>query len=178
MVRTMSKGMLTDQSVTLRPWSAADAATIVECVDGDPELAKWLDQVPQPYTLADADAYIAGLDEQAFAVTDTASGRVLGSIGLRRNDDGVGEIGYWIRADARGMGTSTRALVLLAHWALTDEGLARVHLRADVENVASRRVAEKAGFRLEGIMRSARWNARLERRVDWAIYALLPEDIA
>lgn len=170
--------MLTDQSLTLRPWSAADAATIVECIDGDPELTKWLDQVPQPYSLADARAYVAGLEEQSFAVTDTASGRVLGSIGLRRNDDAVGEIGYWIRADARGGGTMTRALVLLARWALTGEGLARVQLRADVENAASRRVAEKAGFRLEGIMRSARWNARLERRVDWAIYALLPEDIA
>ena len=81
--------MLMDPSLTLRLWSPADAETIVECVDGDPELTKWLDQVPQPYTLADADAYVAGLGgEQAFAVTDTASGRVLGSIGLRRNDDG------------------------------------------------------------------------------------------
>lgn len=174
----MTPLVLTDQSLTLRPWTAADAAIIVECVDGDPELTKWLDQVPQPYTLADANTYVAGLGEQAFAVTETASGRVLGSIGIRKNDDGVGEIGYWIRAEARGKGVMTQALVLLARWALTDEGLARVQLRADVENVASRRVAEKAGFRLEGVMRSARWNARLERRVDWAIYALLPEDIA
>jgi RimJ/RimL family protein N-acetyltransferase len=170
--------MLTDQSITLRAWTVEDAAEIVACLDGDPEITKWLDLVPQPYTLEDARVYIAGLGEQAFAVTETASGRVLGSIGLRRDDDGVGEIGYWIRAEARGSGTTTRALVLLAHWALTDEGLARVQLRADVENTASRRVAEKAGFRLEGIMRSARWNPRLERRVDWAIYALLPEDIA
>jgi RimJ/RimL family protein N-acetyltransferase len=170
--------MLTDQSLTLRPWTAGDAADIVQCVDGDPEIAKWLDQVPQPYTIEDARAYVTGLGEQAFAVTETASGRVLGSIALQRNDDGVGEIGYWIRAGARGSGTMTRALVLLATWALTEEGLARVQLRADVENTASRRVAEKAGFRLEGIMRSAHWNARLGRRQDWAIYSLLPEDTA
>jgi RimJ/RimL family protein N-acetyltransferase len=178
MVRAMSTRTLMDQSLTLRPWTTADAATIVECVDGDPELTKWLDLVPQPYTLEDAQAYVTGLGEQAFAVTETASGEVLGSIGLQRNDDGVGEIGYWIRAEARGRGAMTQALVLLARWALTEGELARVHLRADVENLASRRVAEKAGFQLEGIMRSAHWNARLERRQDWAIYALLPGDIA
>lgn len=170
--------MLRDQSLTLRPWSVDDAAEIVRCIDGDPEITKWLDQVPQPYTLEDARGYVSGLGAQAFAVTETTSGRVLGSIGLQPNDDGVGEIGYWIRATARGSGTMTRALVLLAAWALTEEGLARVQLRADVENTASRRVAEKAGFRLEGIMRSAHWNARLGRRQDWAIYSLLPDDVS
>ena len=73
---------------------------------------------------------------------------------------------------------TTRAVALLARWALTEGGLARVQLRADVENVASRRVAEKAGFKLEGILRSARWNSRLGRRVDWAMYSLLPGDLA
>jgi RimJ/RimL family protein N-acetyltransferase len=156
----------------------ADAAAIVEGINGDPEIAKWLDQVPQPYTLEDAHAYIAGLGEEAFAVTDVASGRVLGSIGIRRSEDDVGEIGYWIRGEARGRGTTTRAVTLLARWALTEGGLARLQLRADVENVASLRVAEKAGFKLEGVLRSARWNARLERRVDWALYSLLPEDLS
>jgi RimJ/RimL family protein N-acetyltransferase len=174
----MTPRALTDQTLTLRPWNGADAAVIVECIDGDPEIAKWLDLVPQPYTLQDAHAYVTGIGEQAFAVTDTASRRVLGSIGLQRNDDGVGVIGYWIRADARGGGTMTRALALLARWALLDAGFARLQLRADVENTASRRVAEKAGFQLEGIMRSAHWNARIGRRQDWAIYSLLPKDIA
>jgi RimJ/RimL family protein N-acetyltransferase len=151
----------------------------MECIDGDPEIARWLDQVPQPYTLADARAYIGGIGETAFAVTDADSGRVLGSIGVRFSEDrDVGEIGYWLRADARGRGFVTRALVLVSRWALSREGVARVQLRADVENVASRRVAEKAGFRLEGVLRSAHWNARLGRRQDWAMYSLLPGDLA
>jgi ribosomal-protein-alanine N-acetyltransferase len=173
----MTAPRLTDQTIALRPWTEADAASIVECIDGDPEISRWLDQVPQPYTIEDAHAYVAGLGEGAFAVTDTASGRVLGSIGIQRNDDSVGEIGYWIRAEARGRGTTTSAVVLLAHWALAEGGFARVQLRADVENVASCRVAEKAGFTREGVLRSARWNARLGRRVDWAMYALLPDDL-
>jgi RimJ/RimL family protein N-acetyltransferase len=174
----MTELLLSDQSLTLRPWGKADAAEIVACVDGDPEITKWLDQVPQPYTLADALAYVEGLVEQAFAITDSTSGRILGSIGLSPITNGVGEIGYWIRADARGRGVPTRALTLLARWALGRDDVERVQLRADVDNIGSRRVAEKAGFRLEGVLRSAYWNPRLDRRVDWAMYSLLPGELA
>jgi RimJ/RimL family protein N-acetyltransferase len=171
---------LTDGVVTLRAWRKQDAPAIVECMNGDPEIARWLDRVPQPYTLADALAYVDGTvaDEQGHAVTDSSSGRVLGSIGLGRENDGVCEIGYWVRADARGKGAMTRALVLLSRDALTRDGVERVQLRADVENAGSRRVAEKAGFTLEGVLRSAHWNARLGRRQDWALYSLLPSDLA
>ena len=174
----MAAQSLTDPIVTLRPWSAEDAEAIVECIDGDPEIERWLDRVPQPYSLEDARAYIAGLGEEAFAITETGSGRILGSIGFGLVGDGVSEIGYWIRADARGRGCTTRAVVLLARWALAREDVARVQLRADVENEPSCRVAEKAGFRLEGVLRSAHWNPRLSRRQDWAMYSLLPGDLA
>jgi len=178
----MSATSLSDPTVTLRPWSEADATAIVECIDGDQEISLWLDQIPQPYTLADARAYIAGTTgnarESRFGVTDATSGRVLGSIGSTWNETGdVAEIGYWLRADARGSGVATRALRLLVPWALA-EGAQRVQLRADVENTASRRVAEKVGFRLEGVLRSAYFNPRLGRRQDWAIYSILPGEHA
>jgi RimJ/RimL family protein N-acetyltransferase len=166
-----------DGVLTLRAFQRSDSDSLVECLDGDPEIAAWLDQVPQPYTRADALAYIGGVGENSFAVTDAATGRIFGSIGVRFNETGdVGEIGYWMRSEARGRGFMTRALLLAARWAF-EHGAARVQLRADVENVASRRVAEKAGFRLEGVLRSAHWNARLERRQDWALYSLLPDEL-
>jgi RimJ/RimL family protein N-acetyltransferase len=71
----------------------------------------------------------------------------------------------------------TRAVRLVSRWAF-ERGAARLQLRADVENGASRRVAEQAGFRLEGVLRSAHWNARLGRRQDWALYSLLPDELA
>ena len=175
----MDEPALTDGVVALRPWRRQDAPAVVECLNGDPEIAIWLDQVPQPYSLSDALDYIGGLGEQAFAVTDAADGRVLGSIGVRWNERrDVGEIGYWSRSDVRGRGVMTRALVLISRFALSHEGAARVQLRADVENTASRRVAEKAGFTLEGVLRQAHWNERLGRRQDWAMYSLLPGDLA
>jgi RimJ/RimL family protein N-acetyltransferase len=173
----MAAESLTDRVVTLRPWRDGDAAAIVECVDGEPEIARWLDRMPQPYALEDARAYIAGSEERSFAITDAETGRVLGSIGLGPLEDGVGEVGYWVRRDTRGHGVATRALVLLSRWALGLEGVARVQLRAGAENAPSRRVAERAGFQLEGVLRSAHWNPRMRCRQDWALYSLLPGDL-
>jgi len=169
---------LSDGIVTLRPWTEADAPAIVECIDGDEEITRWLDAIPQPYRLEDALAYIGGLGEQAYAITGAETGRVLGSIGVRWNESrDVGEVGYWLRADARSGGVTTRALLLVSRWALSRDGVARLQLRAAVENAASRRVAEKTGFRLEGVLRSAHWSAPLGRRVDWAMYSLLPGEL-
>jgi RimJ/RimL family protein N-acetyltransferase len=168
--------MLTDGVVLLRSWQHADAPAIVECIAGDDEMAGWLDRLPQPYRLEDAQFYIEMEGEEKFALTDAASGRILGSVGLRWDrDESTAEIGYWMRRDARGRGLMTRAVVLLARYAF-EQGAARVFLRADPENVASCRVAEKAGFTKEGVLRSAHWNPRLQRRQDWAIYSLLPTE--
>jgi ribosomal-protein-alanine N-acetyltransferase len=171
--------VLSDGIVTLRSWEAADAPAIVECIDGDEEMASWLDRLPQPYTLADAEVWLAMTGEQKFAVTDADSGRLLGAIGLRwKEEDELGtvEVGYWLRRDAQRRGYMTRALLLASRHAF-GAGADRIYLRADPENVASCRVAEKAGFTREGVLRSAHWNPRLGRRQDWAIYSLLPGEL-
>jgi RimJ/RimL family protein N-acetyltransferase len=167
---------LSDDIVLLRAWTEADAPEIVAAIDGDEQIALWLDQVPQPYRLEHALAYVRGEvtpDETRWAVT--VDGRIAGSIGTTPKGADVWEIGYWVRADARGHGYMTRALALVSRW-LLEQGVARVQLRADTENVASCRVAEKAGFTRDGILRSAHWNERLKRRQDWAMYSLLPDD--
>jgi RimJ/RimL family protein N-acetyltransferase len=92
-------------------------------------------------------------------------------------DQGVVEVGYWTAAPARGRGLTTRALRLICRWLLEDVGAERVQLRADVENEGSLRVAEKAGFVREGVLRSSGVNPRLGRRVDYAIYSLLPGEL-
>jgi RimJ/RimL family protein N-acetyltransferase len=170
---------LTDGTVTLRPWTAGDVRVLVECLN-DPEIARWIDQIPQPYTEADARAFLAGGTDAfaRFAVTDADDGRVVGGVGVHRVEaPGVAEIGYWARAEARGRGLTSRATALAAQWVMRAHGVERVQLRAEAQNAASRRVAEKAGFRLEGILRSADWSPRLQRRCDWAMYSLLPEDL-
>jgi RimJ/RimL family protein N-acetyltransferase len=93
-------------------------------------------------------------------------------------DEGVAEIGYWIAEPARGRGVTTAAVRLAVPWAFgTEPRLQRLQLRAAVENHGSNRVAEKAGFTREGILRSAHWNARLGRRVDWVMWSLLRSEL-
>jgi len=164
-----------DGVVEIRPWSESDAGELVVCLDGDVEITRWLDRIPQPYRVTDALAFIRGTAESTFAIVDLSNGRVLGGIGLRWTED-VAEIGYWVREDARGRGVTTRALVLATGLAL-EQGAARVQLRADIENLASRRVAEKVGFKPDGVLRSAHWNPRLGRRQDWVMYSLLPGEL-
>ncbi len=172
---------LADGAVVLRPWVEADAPELAACIDGDEEIARWLDRIPQPYFEESALAFIrgeAGVErESRFAIADATNGRLLGAIGAAWSEEhDVAEIGYWLRADARGGGAMTCALRLVAGWALAN-GAARVQLRAAVDNAPSRQVAERVGFRLDGVMRSAYWNPRLERRLDWAMYSLLPGEL-
>jgi [ribosomal protein S5]-alanine N-acetyltransferase len=108
-------------------------------------------------------------------VTDGPSGRLLGGIGLRLPADGIGEVGYWVRRDARGRGVATRALDLVARWALEEQRLIRVQLTAEPGNVASQRVAEKVGFRREGLLR--RYLKIGGERRDGVMFSLLREDL-
>ncbi len=163
---------LADESVLLRPWREEDVPAIAAAC-ADPEIARWT-SVPEPYGEEEARAFIAGAHELAFAVVDASSGQLLGAIGLERLEGRRGEIGYWIARGARGRGVAPRALRLLSRWALAEGGFARVQLMTEPENRASQRVAEKAGFRREGILRSY---AELKgRRRDFVVYSLLPGD--
>jgi RimJ/RimL family protein N-acetyltransferase len=171
---------LSDGVVALRRWKDEDAPAIARiCADG--ELVRWLDSLPSPYTEDDARAWIAHgeagwrgeADHTPLAIVSTEGGEVLGSIGVTWHGDEVAEVGYWVALEARGRGVATRATRLVARWVLGDLGFERLQLQADPRNLASCRVAERAGFTLEGTKRSARWNERQRRRIDLNQYALL-----
>ena len=79
---------------------------------------------------------------------DRAGGRIVGSIGLFHADWEVrsAEIGYGVGSGSRGNGYATEALAAVSRWALAEGGLQRVWLTANVDNVASVRVAEKSAM--------------------------------
>lgn len=86
-----------------------------------------------------------------------------------------GHIGYWCARPARGRGVMTHALRLLCRYAFEELALERLELFTDPENVASQRVAEKAGFQREGILRSHLPYPDGRRR-DSVMFSLLPDD--
>ena len=183
----MRKVTRTDGRVTIRPWRKQDEDALVRRIN-DPLVAAFLDQLPHPYTAADARAWVALADERwragtmaAFAVELERAEGAIGGVGVHffeGLDAGAAEIGYWVAEEARGRGVATAATRLATAWAFESRGdLVRLQLRADVENEASNRVAEKAGFTREGVLRAARWNARLGRRSDFAMWSVLRDEV-
>ncbi len=167
---------LCDEQIVLRPWREDDATWVYEACQ-DPALRKWLPDLPRPYTPDDAHAFVTdaiGLGPYQFAVTE--QGRLVGSIGLRLGKHETGHIGYWCACDARGRGTTTRALRRLCRFALEELRLERLDLLTDVENLASQRVAQKVGFRREGIVRSHLRHPEGHRR-DSVFFSLLPGEL-
>ena len=172
-----------DGVVTVRRWRSSDAEDVARAC-ADPETARWL-PVPVPYTVEAGREYVDGIvptqwfDGSAAncAVVDASSGELLGAVGLTRRE-GIGEIGYWTAPAARGRGVAGRAVALHTAWAVEALGLPRVELLADVENLASQRVAEKAGWQREGVARAMRPAPREPAlRRDMVVYARLPAQV-
>lgn len=97
-----------------------------------------------------------------FVVLDATSGELLGTVGIRDIDRSPqqGLSSYWTVPAARGRGVAVAALQAISGWAqapLDAGGLGLVRLSLDhaLENAASCRVAEKAGYAFEGVMRAS-----------------------
>ena len=170
---------LRDGDLVLRPFEDGDAPAIAAACD-DPDTARFIPDMPSPYREEHARAYVRMTHELwregarlPFAIVDAAADELLGAIDVRLGE--VGSIGYWMAPWARGRGVATRALKLLGHWAVTEGGVERLELTTHPENVASQRVAEKAGFRREGVLRS---HIRFrDGRRDSVLFSLLPRDV-
>lgn len=173
---------LRDERILLRTWRMADAPAL-EAACQDPEIAHWIPFVPRPYTRADAEVYLRGClesneDERCpFAIVSPESDELLGSIDIGLNSHQYrGHVGYWVVAAARGRGVCTAALRLVSRWALEDLELQRLELITDPDNRASQRVAEKAGYRREGVLR-AHLRHPDGRIRDSVMFSLLPGEL-
>jgi RimJ/RimL family protein N-acetyltransferase len=110
-----------------------------------------------------------------FAVRD-AAGDAVGFAAFVKLDLKAreGEVGYVVAPAARGRGVASRAVRLLTGWGLGDLGLQRIELRIDPSNAASSRVAERNGYRLDGVLRSVAFKEG--RRSDVAVWSRLAGD--
>jgi RimJ/RimL family protein N-acetyltransferase len=104
------------------------------------------------------------------------AGEPIGAIGLHEHDalGARAELGYWLRSDVAGRGLMTEAAAAVVDFGFEVLGLHRIQLRAAPGNAASTRVAEKVGFRREGLMRdSGRGEAGWH---DESLYGMLATD--
>jgi RimJ/RimL family protein N-acetyltransferase len=165
--------------LTLRPPGAADADDAFAAVDH--EVRRWM-----PWSLeythdkalrwCTSEAYRDPVHETHFVIVPHLTGRFAGVIGISRADweTGVAETGYWLGPGGRRHGYATEAVREVARYVF-GLGFHRLELVAAIGNVASQRVAERAGFTREGVLREAR--AVPGGRSDMVIFSLLKGEL-
>ncbi|MDQ0991247.1 GNAT family N-acetyltransferase [Streptomyces sp. V3I7] len=173
---------LTTSRLLLRSPGPADAEA-VHAAAQDPELARWIPQFPSPYLREHA----RGFTEQAvpdgwahdsmftFGLFLPEGEDLVGMLGITMRALGVAEIGFWAAKEHRGHGYVAEATGAAARWAFARLSIDRMEWRAEVGNRASRAVAERTGFTIEGTLRSAINNKGVRR--DCWVGSLLPSDL-
>jgi RimJ/RimL family protein N-acetyltransferase len=171
---------LADDVIRLAPLASEhDAGLEALALDGDVRRFTYVPSDPPPgFASGWRGRYEEGWRDgtrAGFAI-ESLDGELLGFAAFVRLDlaDRQGEIGYIVAPPARGRGVATRMLRLLTEWGFGELGLERIELRIDVENAASERVAERAGYTREGVLRSVAFKEGL--RADIAIWSCLRGD--
>ena len=165
---------LTDGTVLLRASESGDVSAI-EAGIHDPDVIRWIGPTQGSGT------DVIALNRQRWASgSPTLSicerdGMCVGLvwINVRETDQTTGWVGYWLLPTARGRGLATRAVRLASSWALREMRVTNLRLTTEPENVRSRRVAERSGFRqIDLLHHQATIDGRL---IDQVVYELVPE---
>jgi RimJ/RimL family protein N-acetyltransferase len=169
---------LTDGVVVLRPFDKRDLSAIDEALR-DADVEQWFGKstFSAREFLENKQRRWSDGTSAAFAVCDAGDDAVCrGQVFIEPGEEGRAEVGYWVLAASRGRGRASRAVVLASLWAFAELRIGRLQLWAEPENVASQRVAERAGYQTEGVLRS--YIERGGARRDVILYSLLPSDPA
>lgn len=169
---------LRDGQVVLRPWTFEDldAPGLTE----DPEVAPWFG-FPVTMTTPEHRRKAIATRQRDYADSRRVvsfvvehQGRVAGTVEVRQQGEGNGELSFAVLSDDRGQGLATRAVRLLIRYAFDELGLHRVSAHTEPGDRASLRIAARAGLRREGVVRAA-LDRRGERR-DLVLLARLATD--
>lgn len=167
--------------VALRPFRISDAAAISESCR-DPDIPRFT-MMPEAMTEDQAKRWVELSFESwprglaRFAVTVPPSDASVGQIGMQFDfANRRAEAFYWLDRRVRGRGIAVMALGLVTEWAFRDNGIVRVQVVTHVDNLRSQRVAERCGFRREGVLRA--WEPIKDDQPDVVIWSRLVNDPA
>lgn len=183
MDRAFPDSELRTARLLLRSYRPDDAPAVAEACR-DELVQRWL-PLPNPYTNEDAVIWCRDVAPHfresgegiEWAAVRLADEQLIGSFGLKRTDWRArsSEIGYWVAPWARGEGLAVEAVLAVARWLLVEQRFERMVLRAATGNLASQRVAGKAGMLREGIARNAGFTNH--GRVDLVVFSFVPSDL-
>jgi RimJ/RimL family protein N-acetyltransferase len=168
--------MLRGARCALRRWRTSDASAVAYHAN-NMSVAKHLrDRFPHPYTVDDAQAFLSFASKEDpqtnFAID--VGGEAAGGLGYVPGGDVErysAEVGYWLGESCWGRGIVTEAMQIFTRYAFAELGLLRLYALPLSDNRASIRVLEKAGFGLEGILRSS--CVKFGQPRDQALYAAI-----
>jgi ribosomal-protein-alanine N-acetyltransferase len=165
----------------LRPWRMEDAPVLARHANNKKIADNLRDGFPHPYTPDDAKRFIsaclsAGETRQCLRAI-SIDGEAAGSIGVFLKEDVYAkdaELGYWLAEPYWGRGVMTKAVRDITARAFAVYDIVRIFAEPFAENAASRRVLERAGFTLEGVLKQSVYkNGRIQ---DSCIYYALPRN--
>lgn len=171
----------------LRSYDVGDGALVADAVNGSYEhLRPWMPWAKPHQSVEDSEKLVRQFRARYLLSEDfvigifSADGRqLLGGTGFHLREgpmsSACAEIGMYIRQSEASRGLGTRALQALLQWGFTEWSWLRLSWRCDTRNAASARVAEKAGLRLEGVLRGQADPVGGGRR-DNACYAMLASE--
>ncbi|QTD98891.1 GNAT family N-acetyltransferase [Streptomyces cyanogenus] len=171
---------LTTDRLLLRAVGPADTDAVYKAAQ-DPEIQRWT-TIPSPYLPEHAIGFTEQIVPDGWTQGSVftfgvflAGGELAGMLALTMRSLGTAEVGFWAAEEHRGHGYVVEATLAACRWIFTKVGVDRVEWRAEVGNHASRAVAERVGFTIEGTLRSGINNKGVRR--DCWIGSLLPSDL-
>ncbi len=171
-----------DDEVELRVLEERHAKELFALIDRNrAHLRTYMEWLTDDYKIEDTREFISfGLKlltgGEGLQAGIWSEGRLAGHIGYFRTDkkNRRTSVGYWIGAEFEGRGLVTRACRAFVSYAFASLDVNRVEIGCAVDNVRSRAVALRLGFKPEGVLRSCDWVH--ERFVDIAIYGMLARE--
>lgn len=148
-------------NITIRNWKKTDASSLAAALSNKNILNNLRDGLPYPYTEKDAEEYIDFIlnsnPNDTFAYAIDVDGRAVGSIGAFRQKNihfRTAELGYYLSEEYWGRGIMTIAVKQICEKLFSETDILRIFAEPFENNAGSRRVLEKAGFQLEGILKN------------------------
>lgn len=178
--------ILTGDNVFLRPCRMVDAQGHCDAVqESITELVKWLEWPSDSYSVEDSRIWLKACDtawnngmEFNFTIVNPETKQLMGWCSLNRIDypNMTADLSYWVRQKHSNNGVASSAVLLIAKFGFERLHFNRIEIIAATGNIASQKVAEKAGAKREGIMRSA--IRQQGKTLDGVLYSLLPVDMS
>jgi ribosomal-protein-serine acetyltransferase len=152
---------ITTPRLILRPPSPGDGKKVNEAIqESFDELHEWMHWAHSRPTVEESEEFVrlAAAEwilrkELDLRLWDKTTGELIGGAGYHDIDWKVPrlEIGYWVRASRSGQGLITEAVNAMTRYALEVIGVRRVEIRCDKDNLKSRGVPERLGYKLDVI---------------------------